>query len=69
MPGTITAVELCRQLRELNVPVIALTGLDPGDEHEAMRKAGCAVVLMKPLVPDQLVTEIGGVLSTGNSRQ
>jgi two-component system chemotaxis response regulator CheY len=67
MPGAITAVELCRQLRDLNVPVIALTGLAPGAEHEAMRKAGCSVVLMKPLVPDRLVTEIAGVLSTGKS--
>ena len=68
MPGPITAVDLCRQLRELNVPVIALTGLDPGAEHDAMRKAGCAVVLMKPLIPDQLVAEIRGVLASDASR-
>jgi CheY-like chemotaxis protein len=67
MPGAISAVDVCRQFRSLNVPVIALTGLGPGEEHDAMRRAGCATVLMKPLSPDQLVAEITRVLTPRSS--
>lgn len=63
MPGDVTAAELCRQFRELGVPVIALTGVAPGEEHEAMRRAGCARILMKPLSPDHLITEITRLLN------
>ena len=58
MPGDVSAAELCRQFRALGVPVIALTGVGPGEEHDAMRSAGCAAILMKPLLPDQLIMEI-----------
>jgi CheY-like chemotaxis protein len=63
MPGDISAADLCRQFRDLGVPVIALTGVGPGKEHDDMRRAGCAAVLMKPLAPEMLVTEIIGVLT------
>jgi two-component system, chemotaxis family, chemotaxis protein CheY len=68
MPGTVSAVDLCRQFRELDVPVIALTGVGPGDEHDAMRHAGCAEVLMKPLSPDALVAAITRVLAPHRSQ-
>jgi CheY-like chemotaxis protein len=61
MPG-LPAVELCRQLHKHGIPVIALTALYPGPEHEAARAAGCAAVLMKPVLPDVLVTEIRRIL-------
>jgi CheY-like chemotaxis protein len=68
MPGAISAADVCRQFRSLDVPVIALTGLGPGEEHEAVRRAGCAAVLMKPLSPDQLIAEITRVLAPRSSR-
>lgn len=58
MPGAISATELCRRFRELGVPVIAVTAVGPGHEHDDIRRAGCASVLMKPLAPDLLITEI-----------
>jgi two-component system, cell cycle response regulator DivK len=64
MPGDVSAADLCRHFSELNVPVIALTGVGPGDEHEAMRRAGCASVMMKPLAPDRLLSEINRVLTS-----
>jgi two-component system, cell cycle response regulator DivK len=64
MPGDVSAADLCRHFNELNVPVIALTGVGPGDEHEAMRRAGCAAVMMKPLAPDRLLSEINRVLTS-----
>lgn len=67
MPGAISAVDVCRQFHDLNVPVIALTGLGPGEEHDAVRRAGCTTVLMKPLSPDQLVLEIRRLLTPGGS--
>ncbi len=63
MPGGVTAAELCRQFRDVSVPVIALTGVGPGEEHDAMRRAGCAAILMKPLLPDKLVVEITRLLT------
>jgi two-component system, chemotaxis family, chemotaxis protein CheY len=68
MPGTVSAVDLCRQFRDLAVPVIALTGVGPGDEHDAMRHAGCAEILMKPLSPDELIAAITRVLAPDRSR-
>jgi two-component system, cell cycle response regulator DivK len=64
MPGDVSAADLCRHFNELNVPVSALTGVGPGDEHEAMRRAGCAAVMMKPLAPDRLLSEINRVLTS-----
>ena len=61
MPG-LPAVELCRQLQKQGIPVIALTALHPGPEHEAARAAGCAAVLLKPVLPDVLVTETRRIL-------
>ena len=68
MPGDVSAAEVCRHLRERDVPVIALTGVPPGDEHEDMWRAGCAVVLMKPLSPEMLITQIRDVLTPRASR-
>jgi CheY-like chemotaxis protein len=68
MPGAISAVDICRQFRSLDVPVIALTAVGPGEEHDAMQRAGCAAVLMKPLSPDQLLAEINRVLAPRGSR-
>ena len=68
MPGDVSAADLCRHFGELDVPVIALTGVGPGEEHDAMRRAGCASVMMKPLAPDRLLSEINRVLTLRVSR-
>ena len=66
MPGDVPAAELCRQFREVGVPVITLTAVGPGKDHDAMRRAGCARILMKPLPPDQLIMEITRLLTPGS---
>ncbi len=63
MSGDVSAAELCQQFRDIGVPVIALTGVGPGEEHDVMRRAGCATILMKPLLPDQLIPEITRLLT------
>ena len=57
MPGPVSAEEVCRRFHRLGIPVLAVTGVAPGREHEAMRRAGCSSVLMKPIAPDCLVVE------------
>jgi CheY-like chemotaxis protein len=54
MPGSVTAADVCRKLGNLDVPVIALTGVSPGEEHNAIWRAGCASLMMKPVTPDQI---------------
>lgn len=63
MPGEVSALDLCHRLRERGVPVIVLTGVGPGDQHDEVRAAGCAVVLMKPVTPSELVAELHRILS------
>jgi CheY-like chemotaxis protein len=64
MPGSVSAVELCRRYRDLHVPVIVLTGVAPGREHQEAQAARCASVRLKPVTPDQLVAEVQRVHST-----
>jgi two-component system response regulator PrrA len=61
MPG-VSASYLCRRFTERGVPVVALTGIGPGHEHDEMRGAGCAAILVKPLRLDSLVAEVKRVL-------
>jgi CheY-like chemotaxis protein len=67
MPGTRTALDLCRHFSRLHVPVIVLTGVSPGEEQDAARRAGCALVLMKPLAPDALVAHVQRLVSVPSS--
>ncbi len=63
VPGSLSAVDLCRQFSEDGVPVIAVTGVERGPMHDQMRQAGCAAVLVKPVSPETLVTEVRRVLA------
>jgi CheY-like chemotaxis protein len=58
MPGPISAAAQCQQFQKQGVPVVVLTGLLPGREHAEMKAAGCPVILMKPLAPDDLIAEV-----------
>jgi two-component system cell cycle response regulator DivK len=64
MPG-LSASELCRRFAERGVPVVALTGVGPGHEHEEMRAAGCAAIIIKPVTPDKLIEEVRRILRRG----
>jgi CheY-like chemotaxis protein len=64
MPGTVLAVDLCRHVAANGVPVIVVTAVPPGREYDDMRHAGCAAVLLKPVAPDALVSEINRVLAS-----
>jgi len=67
MPGRVSALELCRRFTELGVPVVALTGLGPGGEHDAMRAAGCCAILIKPVTLERLTAEVKTALARGEA--
>src|SRR4051812_33957363 len=63
MPGPISAVAVCEHFTRLAVPVIAMTGLAPdAPEVRDVERAGCARVLVKPVLADVLTGEILGIL-------
>ena len=64
MPGAVPVLDVCRRLHETGVPVIVLTGLEPGPERDDVDAVGCAVVLLKPVAPDVLIAEIRRILSS-----
>jgi CheY-like chemotaxis protein len=67
MPGAVSALDLCCRLQEKGVPVIVLTGIDAGRELDQLLAAGCEAVLLKPVAPDVLVSEIRRVLSSAQA--
>ena len=68
LPG-IDGYELCRRLHEdertARTPIVAITGryFSPADVARALRE-GCHTVLIKPFVPDDLITEVRRALDT-----
>ena len=68
LPG-IDGCEATRRLRAdprtAHIPVIALSGQVLPRHADAARHAGCAVVLLKPLLPERLVAEVRRVLAEG----
>src|SRR4051812_25535221 len=70
MPGPPTAIDVCRHFSLMAVPVITVTGSIKVPEHADVRAAGCSVVLLKPLTPDRLVSEVrralGGAARVAN---
>jgi two-component system chemotaxis response regulator CheY len=62
MAGDVTAVDVCRHFAAVGVPVIAITGVSPGREHLDIRSAGCAAVLLKPVAPDVIISEVKRIL-------
>ena len=62
-----TGAELCRSLkgaeRTRQIPVIVVTGSVRESEVEAAKQAGCVSVLIKPCLPETLLTEIRRVLA------
>jgi two-component system chemotaxis response regulator CheY len=60
MPSSVTAVDLCRYFVPLGAAVMAVSGVGPGHEHDAVRAAGCALIATKPLTPDALCAHVGG---------
>ncbi len=65
MPGRVSAEEICRHFAATGIPVIAVTASVKTREHDAIRAAGCGVVLLKPLTPDRLISEIRRALPHG----
>jgi DNA-binding response OmpR family regulator len=61
--GARSTADLCRRFRLQGVPVIAVTAVGAGAEYEAIRAAGAAALLEKPLMPDKLLAKIRRVLS------
>ncbi len=68
LPG-IDGWEATRRLkadpRTTHIPVIALSGQVLPRHAEEARRAGCAAVLLKPILPEVLVAEVRRVLPTG----
>ena len=45
------------------IPIIAVTAWEMGDCVEQARRAGCDLVLVKPCLPETLLTEIQRLLN------
>ena len=63
MPGHVSAVDLCRHFRAHDIQVIVVTGVPDGPEQEAIRRAGCALLVMKPYAPDVLCRDVARILA------
>jgi CheY-like chemotaxis protein len=66
LPGGTDGCELTTQLkndtRTRNIPVIAVTAWAVGGHVERARAAGCDSVMVKPVFPTELLTEIQRLL-------
>jgi len=62
LPGGTTGLDLCRQLhgdsRTAHIPALLLTGSARDGEVDRARAAGCAEVRFKPILPEQLVSDL-----------
>ena len=60
--GASDGCQLCEDLkndkRTERIPVVAVTGWNMGGHVERARRAGCNAVLVKPVLPETLLTEI-----------
>ncbi len=65
--GSSTGADLCERLhldpRTRHIPTLLLTGSARRQEAEAAAAAGCALVRIKPYLPDALVNDIRETLS------
>ena len=63
---------LCERLkadeRTREIPVIAVTGWTMGSHVERAKKAGCDSILLKPCLPEDLLTEIQRLLKRSGKR-
>ena len=50
--------------RTQHIPVVALTGHSEGEHSAEARRAGCDAFVVKPCMPDDLVTQLQRVLQT-----
>ena len=58
MPGPSSVLDLCKQFSAVDVPVLAVTGNIRLGAHAELEAAGCAGVLLKPVTPETLLSEI-----------
>ncbi|HEX6749044.1 MAG TPA: response regulator [Longimicrobium sp.] len=67
----IPGVEVARQLkaapRTQNTPVVALTGRDDDGDREALRAAGCAAYLVKPVDTQALIRALPGYIEASSA--
>jgi CheY-like chemotaxis protein len=66
LPG-IDGVEAARRLkadaRTNGIPIVAVTGRSESAASAAAHKAGCSSFLLKPALPEEIVSEIRRILS------
>lgn len=69
MPGGMSGLELCGRLKQDPVlgarPVVLLTARGQAEDHEAGRRAGADLYLVKPFGPLQLIDAIAGLVTAG----
>ena len=65
MDGWEATRRLKRDPRTAHVPVVALTGHALAGHLEGARRAGCDAFVVKPCLPDALVSEINRMLAHG----
>ena len=65
MDGWEATRRLKRDPRTARIPVVALTGHALAGHLEGARRAGCDAFVVKPCLPDALVSEINRMLASG----
>ncbi len=65
--GEVSGLDLCGYFDAQGIPVIVLTGVTGAREHEEVRRAGCRALLVKPVAPDTVETEIRRILTEPRS--
>jgi DNA-binding response OmpR family regulator len=63
----IPGVEVARRIRlgagAVRIPIVALTGRDDDADREALRSAGCAAYLVKPVDTQALIRSLPGYIA------
>ena len=64
IPGAFDAVELIRRIKAAHPtkPVIAVTACGAGAMRDAANRAGCALVLTKPCLAEDVLAEVRRLL-------
>ncbi len=65
--GEVSGLDLCGHFGQQGIPVIVLTGVTGARAHEKVRRAGCRALLVKPVAPDTVETEIRRILTEPRS--
>jgi two-component system cell cycle response regulator DivK len=67
IPGVEVARRIKAAARTMRIPIVALTGRDDDADREALRAAGCAAYLVKPVDTQSLIRSLPGYIAGASS--